>query len=125
MHAEVIAGTPLFGQWGGGLDQKEVHTRTLFRIAQLFIGSANRTKLLRLALRRELAHELKIGTFDVCFTGLMGEPEHSIWITYRLRKSVGMHLSPPHRAHRVTRQPGCVHGAYHAHRVVPTDQKAS
>src|SRR5712691_6958527 len=96
----------------------------MFRIAELFIGGANSTKLLWLALRRELAHELKIGTFDVCFAGLTREPEHIIWIAHRLRKSVGIHLYPPHRNHRATRQTGCVHAAYHAHRAVPTDQRA-
>src|SRR5262249_8365787 len=124
MHAEVIAWPPLFGQWWRWLDQKEVHTGALFRIAQLFIGGANSTKLLRVTLRWVLAQEVKIGIFDGCFAGVTGEPEHSIGIPYRIRKSVGMHLDPPHRAHRATHPPGCVHAAYHAHRAVPTDQRA-
>src|SRR5262252_2344247 len=90
MHAEVVTRATAVRK-GRRLQQKESDLCAAFRIAQLFIRRTNSAELLGLAFRWTLAHQLKIGAFDLRFTGLTVEAQNAVGITHWLRDGVRTH----------------------------------
>src|SRR2546428_11919570 len=102
MYAEVVARATAVGERRRRLQQKKSDLCAAFSIAQLFIRRTNVAKLLWLAFRWKLAHQLKIGAFDLRFTGLTVEAQNAVGIAHWLRNDVRTHENPPHRSRPTT-----------------------